>query len=318
MERLARLVLSLFFLGGPPSAFAEAPRVAFDMPFAVACRDVTPADYPAAHPGYKLVEAKLEISSLLTAGQEKDLTQYFIRVEIPQGAAAGFPGATAGLSSRGAARADESRIAPFIVDYLPKTQHEALASKVTSEKSTERAAALGINLSGKYELLTMPGPSAGLGQKKSSSVKTELLPPLETVAASGTLSRGSSLFFKIKSTPRNLLEGTRDYALVLRVPAAWRADYVRVHCEAEGIRRGVVSTFDEELSCGQRDFLVALYQDGDETARQIAENFARREAAKQGQGPGTREAGRSKVQGRTGDAAAYWPLNASPWAAIHR
>ena len=188
-------------------------------------------------------------------GQEKDLTHYFIRVESPQHTLA-------------------------IVDYLPKTMHEALASKMTTENSTNaRSHSESISPS-KYELLTLPGPSAGIGQKKTSSVKTELLPPLETVAASGTLDRGSVLFFKIKSTPRNLLEGTREYALVLRVPANWRADYIRVRCEAEGIRHGMVSTFDEQIGCGQREFLVSLYQDGDEGARQIAENFARREAAK--------------------------------------
>jgi hypothetical protein len=271
MDRLRWTLLCLFSSAAMPTAAAEPPRVQFDMPFVVACRDVTPADYAASHPGYKLIEAKLEISSLLIAGQEKDLTHYFLRVESPQHTLA-------------------------IVDYLPKTMHEALVSKVVTEKSTERAVALGINLSEKYELLTLAGPSAGIGQKKTSSVKTELLPPLETVAASGTLDRGSVLFFKIKSTPRNLLEGTREYALVLRVPANWRADYIRVHCEAEGTRHAMVSTFDEQIPCGQREFLVSLYQDGDEAARQIAENFARREAAKV-------QSSRSKVQGQAGSWA---------------
>jgi hypothetical protein len=285
MDRACWFV-ALLMLFGVPLAAAEPPRVQFDMPFTVGCRDVTPADYSTKHPGHKLVEAKLEISSLLVAGQEKDLTEYFVRVESPQ-------------------------LALTIVDYLPKTQHEALASKVTSEKSTERCAALGINLSGKYELLTLPGPSAGLGQKKSSSVKTELLPPLETVAASGTLERGRSVFFKIKSTPRNLLEGTREYALVLSVPAAWRADYIRVRCEAEGIRRAMVSTFDETVTCGQREFLVALYQEGDEGARAIAENFARREAAKV-------QGAKSKVSSRAAESAMRWPGSLSPWEAVQR
>jgi len=277
--------LWLCFLGvvALPATAGEPPRVQFDMPFVVPCRDVTPADYAATHPGYKLIEAKLEISSLLIAGQEKDLTHYFIRVESPQRTLA-------------------------IVDYLPKTMHEALASKVTTEKGTERAVALGINLSEKYELLTLPGPSAGIGQKKTSSVKTELLPPLETVGASGTLDRGSVLFFKIKSTPRNLLEGTREYALVLRVPGNWRADYVRARCEAEGTRHAMVSTFDEQVPCGQREFLVSLYQDGDEGARQIAENFARREAAKLGQSP------KSKIQGQS----AWRSHEAGSWTAMQR
>src|SRR5947209_5383403 len=210
MDRLRMLLFSVvapIMPLAPAVALAEQPRVSFDMPYAVACRDVTPAEYSASHPGYKLMEVKLEISSLLTAGQEKDLTQYFIRVESPQRTLT-------------------------VADYLPKTKHEAIASSVTKEDSIERAVALGINMSGKYEILTVPGPSAGIGAKKTSSVKTELLPPLETVAASGTLERANAVFFKIKSSPRNLLEGTREYGLVLRVPASWRADYLRIHCEA--------------------------------------------------------------------------------------
>jgi len=285
MDRLCMLMVWL--VATAPLAAAEQPRVSFDMPYAVACRDVTPADYSASHPGHKLMEAKLEISSLLTAGQEKDLTEYFIRVESPQRTLT-------------------------IADYLPKTKHEAIASSMTKEQGSERVVALGINLSEKYELLTVPGPSAGIGTKKTSSVKTELLPPLETVAASGTLERASVVFFKIKSSPRNLLEGTREYALVLRVPTVWRADYIRVHCEAEGIRRNMISSFDEQIRCGQRDFVVALYQDGDEEARKIAENFARREAAKLVQGQ------KSKVQSPASASATRWPYETSPWAAVQR
>ena len=268
-------------------SLAEAPRVRFDMPYAVGCRDVTPPEFAETRPGYKLMEAKLEISSLLAGGQEKDLTQFFVRVESPAHTL-------------------------VIADYLPKTKHEALASSVTKEDSTERVLALGVNLSGKYELLTVPGPSAGIGESKKSSVKYELLPPLETVAASGTLDRGSALFFKIKSSPRNLLEGTREYGLVFKVPANWRADYIRVRCEAEGIRRGIVSTLDEQFTCGNREFLVALYQDGDESARRLAENFARREAAKIGQ------ASASKPQSWLGESAKSRSYDAGPWAAIQR
>jgi hypothetical protein len=290
MDRIGWLLLPVslgFSLSAPAPAFADAPRIRFDIPYAVACRDVTPPNFAELYPGYKLMEAKLEISSLLTAGQEKDLTQFFIRIESPAHTL-------------------------VITDYLPKTKHEANASSVTKEDSTERAIALGINMSEKYELLTLPGPSAGIGQTKKSSVKYDLLPPLETVAASGTLDRGSALFFKIKSSPRNLLEGTREYGLVFKVPTNWRADYIRIRCEAEGIRRNIISTFDEQITCGNREFLVALYQDGDEAARRLAENFARREAAKLNQ------ASASKSQSWTGESASRRPYDASPWAAIQR
>jgi hypothetical protein len=238
-----------------PVAAGEPPRVQFDMPYAISCRDVSPPDYAVKQPGAKLIEAKFQISALLLAGEEQDLTQYFIRVELPNRPLA-------------------------VADYLPKTQQESIAKAMTIDRGTENVASLGINLSGKYELLTLPGPSAGIGQKKTSSVKLDLLPPLETVAASGTLGRGSEVFFKLRATPRNPLEGTREYALVLSVPANWRADYLRVRCEADGMKRSMISSFDERISCGQREFVVSLFQEGDEEARRLAENFARREASK--------------------------------------
>jgi hypothetical protein len=188
----------LLFLAVLPAAAAEKPRVAFDMPYAVPCKDVTPAAFAAAHPGQKLVEVRLQISSLLVAGQERDLTQYFIRIE--------------------------NRERPLeVIDYLPKTLHESrMAGPVTITDSDEKNASLGINLSGKYELFAGAGFTAGLGQKKTSCVKYDLLPPLEAVAASGTLLRSSAVFFKLKATPRHPLEGSREYGLVLRVPADWR------------------------------------------------------------------------------------------------
>ncbi|HEX5102853.1 MAG TPA: hypothetical protein VFV87_03530 [Pirellulaceae bacterium] len=233
---------------------AEPPRVHFDMPFAVACADVTSPQFAAANPGQKLIEARLEISSLLVAGKERDLTQYFVRFESPQRTLT-------------------------VVDYLPKTLHESRhAGPISVQDTDEKNASIGINLAGQYEMITGAGINAGLGHKNVSCVKQDLLPPLETVAASGTLLRGTAVYFKLKSSPRNLLEGAREYALVLRVPCEWRADYVHVRCQAEGIERAFVSSLDQQVTCGQRDFLVALYLEGDPGARDAAEQFSRREA----------------------------------------
>jgi len=266
------------------AARAEAPKLSFDMPYAVACKDVTPPPFAAANPGHKLVEARLQLSSLLVAGQERDLTQLFIRIE--------------------------NRERPLaVVDYVPKTLHESrLAGPMTITDSDEKNASLGINLSGKYELFAGAGLTAGVGQKKTSCVKYDLLPPLEAVAASGTLHRGSALFFKLKATPRHLMEGTREFGLVLRVPASWRSDYARVLCQADGIRRGAISTFDEDVNCGRREFVVALYLDGDEQARQSAESFARRQAAET-QSPPPKTQGSGKT--------ASWNTSA-PWDMLRR
>ncbi len=252
MDRF-RLVGSALVLAvlAPAAALAEAPRVHFDMPFTVACRDVTPPEFAAANPSHKLVEARLEISTLLLAGQERDLAQLFIRIDSPDRTVA-------------------------VVDYLPKTLHESrFAKPIGITKTDEKNASLGIDVSGKYEMFTALGANAGLGQKTTSCVKYDLLPPLETVAASGTLLRGAGVFFKLKGSERRLLEGASEFALVLRVPAEWRLDRLRVHCEATAIQRAIVSSLDQTIRVGQRDFVVALHLAGDEPARLLAEQSAR-------------------------------------------
>src|SRR5436190_21382814 len=247
------LLASLFVLASfAASAMAELPRVVFDMPYAVSCRDVTPAEFAAASPADKLVEVKLGISSLLQAGSEKDLAQYFIRVEVPQRTMA-------------------------VSDFLPKTAHEALQGNTTITKNSETTLSLGVNITGHYQAFTGSAITPGVSQKNGSCVKYDLLPPLETVTASGTILRGSGVYYKLKSSERNLLEGEREFALIVRVPKGWRGDYLHVRCEAEGISRGLISSLDQRLLCGQRDFLISLYLEGDNEARRAAEDLSRAE-----------------------------------------
>src|SRR5262245_31314296 len=108
MDRLGSFA-SVLLIASP--ALAEAPRVHFDAPYTIACPDVSSPEFTSANPGQKIVEARLEISSLLSAGSERDLTQFFIRMDGQDGK----------LS---------------IVDYLPKTSHESrLAGPVSVQKS---------------------------------------------------------------------------------------------------------------------------------------------------------------------------------------
>src|SRR5687767_1658286 len=109
------LILSL--AAGPAAvARAESPRVHFDMPLVVACRDVSEPAFAAANPSHRLVEARLAISTLLLEGVERDLTQLFIRIDSPQRSLT-------------------------VVDYLPKTLHESrLAGPIGITKTREKSA----------------------------------------------------------------------------------------------------------------------------------------------------------------------------------
>jgi len=234
-------------------AYGDAPRVHFDVPYVVTARDITCCEFELAYPHDKLIEVKLQVSSLLQEGNEADLHQYLFSIVSPQRTMT-------------------------VVDYLPKTLHETpLATNLSVERSHEKTASIGVSVKGQYEATPEAGFNSGVGQKKESSVRYDLLPPLESVTASGTILRSSGVYFKLKATDRNLLEGAREVAMILRVPKTWRADYLHVRCEADGYARSVVRSLDQVVSAGERDFLVVVYLEGDEQARAIAHATAQRE-----------------------------------------
>ena len=65
------------------TASAAPPEVHFDVAPLSACRDVTSAEFAVANPGERLIEATVEVSSLLVTGRESDLDEYLIRCSSP-------------------------------------------------------------------------------------------------------------------------------------------------------------------------------------------------------------------------------------------
>lgn len=229
--------------------YASAAEVQFDVLPLVGCRDVTSTEFAAVNPHERLYEARFQISSLLPRGDAEELVRYLYRIESPH---RGF----------------------VVVDYLPQT---TLASDVVEHLSVERSRedtkSLGINVSGQYDHLAKGSATAGSGKTIKSSVRYDLLPPLELLASSGTVSRGSGVYFKLRPSRRTSLEGAKEFVLVLRVPRDWRGDYVRVTCEAVGRKRYVLPTVEGEAIWGGADVLVALYAEGELEAKQVASSM---------------------------------------------
>jgi hypothetical protein len=97
---------------------------------------------------------------------------------------------------------------------------------------------------------------------------------MEAIVASGPIARGSGVYFKLRPSRRASLEGSRDFCLILRVPQRWRADYLWLFCEAWTSRRGGALSIEEGATTGRQNFLVALYLEGDEPAREAAAELA--------------------------------------------
>lgn len=248
-------MLAVVFASGFASPVeASDPRVQFDLPYQVVCVDVTSAEFAQLHPGERLIEARLPFSMLLVQGRANDVSQVTLRASSPHATM-------------------------LIADYLPKTLHaEQTLGGVEVRKEHETTASIGVNLAGKVESMTGIGAETGMGEKWTNGSKYQLLPPRETVVASGKMARGAGVYIKLVASERHPWEGEREIVLILRVPAAWRADYLHVRCEADGVRRGIVKQMDESIRVAQRDFLVTLCQSQDEQARYAADELARAEA----------------------------------------
>jgi hypothetical protein len=237
----------LLVLGGTVLS-AAAASVHFDVPQLVNCRPVVTCD-TSPDTDEQRMEAVFEVSTLLSFGQEEQVKQLLFVIESPTG------------SLR-------------VVDYEPKT---ALTSSYVGhiERTRQRESSRNAGLSATFspQEFFSAQANAAHSAKTNESIRYEALPPLQLLAASGTAARGSAVYFKFKSNPQTTLDGSRPLRVEFRVPEGWRADYVYVRCVA------FAEPESEEDSgiCASHDFLVPLYRDGDEGARQAAREMAERE-----------------------------------------
>jgi len=231
-------------------AMAASDKVFFDLPRTTPCRDVTTAEFYLSNPSERLVEAHFQISSLIRSGGEDDLVQFFYRFDCLT------PGAE-------------------VVGYLPQTTLTSdVAGTVGVQKINEDSKTLGLAVTGAFDHVVSGTGTGNLNSKNTTNIKYDLLPPLEMVAASGTLNRGTGVYFKLKPNSQSSLEGGKEFVVVLRVPHEWRGDMIQVQCQASGYRNTSTPPFEERGSIGGQRFLVALYMEGDEQAKQIAQRVA--------------------------------------------
>jgi len=249
MDRTTFSLLCVAVVSWITPADAKPPNVRFDTLPAVACRDVTDDEFASMNPDERLLEAKFEISSILDFGSEADLTEFFFRMTSPQ---------------------QSFRIA----DYSPRTK---LASDynggITIEKKQEDSKGVGLAVTGGWSAAAATGRGDAC-TKNTLTTKYELVAPMESVTASGTIQDGYGVYFKVRRSKQDTLEGAKEYQVIFRVPQQWRGDILLVHCEARGIQHGIVHQLDEEVRCGFNQFPIALYLAGDEQAKRIAEQFA--------------------------------------------
>ncbi|MBI2826847.1 MAG: hypothetical protein HYX69_19405 [Planctomycetia bacterium] len=252
-------ILVLGSLGGaaakPVRAAAPPPRVAIDIGPAVECRDVTPADFTAAHADEKIVEATFRLSVLLLSGREEQLDELRLAIDSP-----------------------ERRLR--VVDFQPRSELASeLAGDVevsaTDEKTQSLNASLGGVVSGgQGPVRAQAAPAAGVGvtQNRGSKETFHRLSPKQLVVAAGTTGGEHGVLFKWRRTTQAAVEGSREVTCRFRVPKTWRGDWVLVSCDVTGRHRNYLGEKIEP--CGQARLYVALHLAGDADAQQAARELA--------------------------------------------
>ncbi len=234
---------------------AAEPQVFFDVSYAVPCRDVTTPEFAALNPDEMVIEATYRVSVLLLAGEEDDLDELMLVITSP------------GRRLR-------------VVDFAPNTEVASdIAGTVEVVETVEDTESADLTIGGGAKFKEGPieahiTPSAGTGHshRTSANEKYQRLPPKRLVLASGTLAREHGVFFKLKPTTQDSLQGLQTFVVRYVVPRDWSGDWAVVDCRA---RATLKSYFRKSVSdVGKQHVYVGLYLEGDENAKSTAAALA--------------------------------------------
>ena len=103
------------------------------------------------------------------------------------------------------------------------------------------------------------------------------IPQHHPVIASGTINRGTGVFFRIHNSRTDTLEGGRDVVVAYRVNRDWRGGVLQIECRALGQRK-IFGAIADDIEIA-KDFVVPVYLDGDSGAQVLATELVTAEQA---------------------------------------
>ena len=246
---MRHLLLVLVLSSAAPSTLAYGqktpPRIEFDVPSIVSCRDITTDEFANTHSLEKLLEVRFNVSSLVSSGSDRCIRELFILAYSPE-------------------RSFE------VVDFSPQTTLiTEFASPIDESRNVENSSNAGINFSPAFEMAGKANLNANVSDREGKTLRTSKLPPKKLAVASGTQKRGTAVYFKLKPSTQSTLEGSHEVVLTVKVPVAWRADLMHVHCS------GVSAwTEDGPHSKYRADFVIPVYLAADSPAKIVCEQFS--------------------------------------------
>ncbi len=266
------------FLGSfTGEALADTGHViSFDLPptvVAVPICEQRPGDLRTSQES-EPIEITLRLSSLVSGGEMPQIDRWMVRC-VPR------------------------QPSWNVINYSPRTETASdYASPIQVKTSDEQSQSFGVAADVTEGHLARGHAGMDAGTKQSESRSYDRVAPLHAVTAAGTIERGRGVYYKLRWTSTQVLEGEKEFKVTFDVPAGFRAGLVDVTVVAMG-RPGGQSSITNVMSripvlgeevggvraLGEARFVVAVYAEGDPVAWRAvramtdAEAALRREAA---------------------------------------
>ncbi|TWU54552.1 hypothetical protein Poly51_32710 [Rubripirellula tenax] len=223
----------------------DAETIQFDLPPVVAA--VPAADAPQDP---SLVTIELRLSSMIVTPTVPDIDQWLVRCQ-PRG----------------------GEIA--IADFSPRTETASdVSSPIQVKRVEEKSSSLGMSVDGAYGHFTRGNIGADQGNKNVNSVEFHRQAAVQAVTAAGTINRGRGVYFKLRWTSQQVLEGEKVFSITMAVPAQWRGGLMDVSVIAQTDRKKFGGFDHEIITLGSANFVVATYRAGDDVAASRAARIA--------------------------------------------
>ena len=161
-----------------------------------------------------------------------------------------------------------------VVDYYPRTETASdVSTPIQVKRSQEKSQSFGLNLDGTYGNI-VGAAIADQGEKNTESTQFHRTAPVHAVTAAGTIDRGRGVYFKLRWTATQVLEGEKLFRVTLRVPRHWRGSLVDVSVRADRNEKKYGGLNQETVTVGAADFVVATYRKDDGEAQALAVELA--------------------------------------------
>lgn len=223
--------------------------VAFDVPAIVVAEPVNPSVVSAPTMGGDLYRLKISVSTYISPEFRGAVGEYSLELQSP----------TQSLR---------------VLDFWPKnetyTQFEGTVKVDAQKKKDEH---FNFNLGAAYPGLGSANASGDYKNQLSVQESYTQKPPQQLLISSGTIYQGYGVFFKFRPGPVDVLEGSKEVALLVEVPKGWRADLLQTSMTAAGM----ASNSSRHQVLSQSRLWITTHREGDGAAAAQAQAYIRHE-----------------------------------------